>query len=291
MSYSFRMDPDSYFKKGIDTYNTWYKFISRDSYNEEAIESFNTAKNIYLVQKKYNNAILCYEWIIKCSHEIPKDSFGNINKVYEEYADLLLQKKINAPRAIELYSEAIKNFTKEGKFRNIVTIKKKLAEYYKNKSNFQESIVQYQDLKELITDSKYEYNKILQELFVLYITINDYEKAYNTINEKIHKCTEHNLASYTLSTMILDALLCYILIDKECPEIKCNDYCQVYSSFKNSKQHKLLINMFDAMNSNNVEEFERILREYDQNTPLINTNVQLLTKIKEKIENGHDSLC
>lgn len=285
------MNPDTLFKNAISKYNTWYKFIDKNQYNEEAIELFQKAKNIYMINKNYNKVFECYEWIIKCSLETKDNLFDDINRVYEEYATILLQKEYNITRALELYNLAINGYTYGGKINNIISIKEKLAEYYKKQLEYKEAIKLYLDIKELIIDQKYKYDKVTKELYELYIMTNDYENAYTVANEMLIKCNDNNLTKYNLNNYMFDATMCYIIIDKETAHNKFDTYCESYPSFINSKQYRLLLTILEAINSNDIELFENSVRNYDSISTLSNIHIKLLSNIKQKIgDNDTDSL-
>ncbi|QKF93707.1 soluble N-ethylmaleimide-sensitive factor [Fadolivirus algeromassiliense] len=286
------MSAEIYFNDAIKKYNSIFKFINKNSYNEEALELFVKAKNIYIINKNYSRVVECYEWIIKCSLELKDSFFNEINKYYEEYGLFLLQKSMDHLKGIDMCNKAIAEYTLDGKFNNIISLKEKLAEYYKKELNYKETIKLYNDIKDLSVESKYKSDRIMKELYELYIQDNDFENAFSIIDESITTPSNNLLGKYNLTNLIFDAVLCYIIIDKEMAGSKFDQYCNNYPSITNSRQYKLLNQILDSLDTNNIEMFEDSLRSYDSLSTLSNIHIKLLSKIKENFNDlDPNSLC
>ena len=88
------MDAYTLFVKANNTFNTWYKFINSDKYNEEAYELFEKSKNKYIMDKKYDDSVKCYISMIQCLKLLSYKEDYELLKIYEEIGDLLIKKNI-----------------------------------------------------------------------------------------------------------------------------------------------------------------------------------------------------
>lgn len=280
------MDPNVFFDNAIKKYNTWYKCIDKNAYNSEAIELFEKAKNVYLMNKDYNGACSCYEWIIKCSLENIPDSYNDLTRIYEDYANILMNKQINIQKSIELYNKALNNYIENGQVSCIIRIKEKMADYYTNQQEYTKAIKLYLDVKDMYyPDNKYGFQKISKILFELYVQTNEYENAFTIANNRIKMSTE-NLARFNLPNLVTDAILCCMIFDKELSETKFDHYLEAYPSISNSIECTLLHNIFDALDQGDLKLFENGLKKYDLIHPLSHIYIKLLSQIKVNIVSG-----
>lgn len=278
------MEADILFNNALKKYNTWYKFIDKSNYNSDALDLFEKAKNKYYMDKKFDKVCECYNWMIKCANECTKGySYNDIYRTYEDYAEFLLNKNIDIDKSIELYDIAINNYISQGRFNNISRIKEKIADYYHKKENYVEAIKFYLEVKELNTDNKYNFQKITKILFESFVLTNNYENAIQITDERIKNVTA--ITKYNLQNLVLDAMLCYIVYDKDIAAVKFKTYCDENPTITGSMQCNLINNIFNALENNKVDDFEYTVKKYDAVAPLSNIYIKLLTIIKENMSN------
>lgn len=277
--YKYTMDPDILLQKGIDTYNIWYKLWDTKSYNAKAYEYFKKAKSKYTIEQKYNKTAECFDWMIKCISD-DKDlvSMYDICKLYEEYAELLLNKLKDEEKAIIYYEITIEKHIDNSNLNGVAKIKEKLGEHYKSKSNYQKSIEMYSHVLELNSNKNYSYMKINKILFELYILIKNFEKAFDiynalTSNDKVNP--------YSNIDFIFGAMLTYIIIDFELSDVKYKQYCSSCPAFTNDRKGKFIKSIINSLKYNDISEFENNVHEFELTSKLSNIDAILILEIKK----------
>ena len=244
------LDPNELFKKGIDMYNIWYKFLNREAYNYEAYEFFEKAKNKYNIDKNYEKMSECYDWMVKCLLDCKSlNEFINIAVLYKDNGDLIHTKLLNWSKANEYYNKAITIFTDNGDIKNIIKIKEKQGEYYRAAEEHDNAIVTFASILDLYEDKNYSYTKTCKILFELYVITNNYEKSFEVVNKLANN--NKNLL-YTSAEYIYYAMLNYIILDHELAETKLEQYCDLHPYFKTHTKCKIIKNIINAISTNDT---------------------------------------
>lgn len=271
-------DSDVFFRKGVDMYNIWYKFIDTDHYNSKAYDYFMIAKTKFIIEKNNEKTKECFDWMIKCISS-NKNSYliSNNGKMYEEYAELLLYKLKNETEAIKYYKMAIEHYSNNSNLHAIIKIKEKLGDYYKSNSEYQKSIEIYSDVTSIYPEMNYSYTKTQKILYELYVSIKDFEKAYGVYDSLLNNDKNQK---FLQSDYAFGAMLNYIIFDREMAESKYKQYCSKISSFSNDRKGKFINDIISSLDYNEPDNFDKYVNNYDEINKLNSIEKILLSEIK-----------
>ena len=235
-----------------------------------------------MIEQKYDKVAVCFDWMIKCVSDDNKFlSKYELGKLYEEYADLLLEKLDDKEKGINQFNLAMETHIDNSNLNGAIKIKEKLGEYYKSISEYEKAIEMYSSALNIYSNKNYSYIKINKMLYELYILTNNFEKAYNIYNSLI---TNDKLNQYATIDYVFGAMLNYIIIDYELSENKYHQYCSSYPSFANDRKGKLIDSMLKSLAHNDISEFENNIREFEsmQSNKFSNTDLILFENIKKQ---------
>lgn len=282
------MEPDILFNEAKGKFNAWYKFINKEKYNQDAYELFERAKNKYIMEKNISRIIECYEFMIQCLLHL-KDAEFDLSQVYEDYADLLLKKRLDISKCLQLYEKAMSIQIDHGRFNTVLKIKEKLGDYYKSENQFDEAIKFYEEIKEQSDDNISTLMKISKILFELYVLNNSFEKGFLIYDDLCDKI-ESNLLKFSLNEIMLHSLFCLALHDEVQLDNKFNSYCDCNPQLINSRHFKLGKSLIESIKNHDLQLFEISVKDYDDLSKLTNVELKLLLGIKKKIDFEENSL-
>jgi len=284
-------NPDLYYNKALKAYNTWYKFIDNDYYYETAIDNFEKAKSLYIVQKR-PQVSSCFEYIIKCYQHIKNDDVEILIAIaYNNFADYCYNNKSDVNQIIDLYKNAQVNYINGGNMEKYISLSEKIADIYCDIHNLPDALKYYDIVVENCANNKYKCIKAYDKIIDIHIKMENYKNALDTLKELIKLYSTETYIQQKLSYKIFQAICCDLLIDdsNNMQHVKdmIFDYQLKYPRFDRTEYYKFVVKLVDILDKFEESEFDALLNEH--NAFLEKDDRNLLSKIKDKYQNV--SLC
>ncbi|OII76061.1 hypothetical protein cand_008070 [Cryptosporidium andersoni] len=301
----------------------FWSFISGGPDYDEAIQLYVQAANQFKILKMWSKGVECFNKAGDLS--IKQGDTGSAANYYMECGNIT--KKENIRNSIEHYTKAIDLYNKSGRFSQSGKLYKVIAEafemdfmykesleYYKkaaemydmdeySKSAYSACILKYADLVSLSYDNSYsgsmrEVSGNGDSMKYIYEAITIYES-------EAKKALQNSLIKYNSKEYLFKAFLIVLSMnDLVDAEIKWDKYCGVDSSFCGTPQGQFLEAMLKLIkrkqntsisededtNEKIVNDFSKILEEYNNIYPVDDWKVHFLTIIKKNLARSNISI-
>lgn len=262
---------------------------------EKIIELYNKAGNIYKISDK-EKAIKCYKKVLHYGSQLTEIySFGELKKKEILLNIAELYSGINYVKSIEYYEQIINYYTEKGDIFNIIKFYEIIGDLYWVNNCIEKSKNIYYKILNLsnsnLTDKSISTKKkICERLCEILINTNnstnilEASKIYFDLAEEF---TKHKLLTYQAKKYILLGLLA----DCACDDIvkgkmDLEKYSNIDLSFITSNEGLFVINIFEAIESNDSDKISFLCADLNKISQLDNIQVNLLLKIKNIIDNG-----
>lgn len=211
------MDPNKLFKRGCDEYNLWYKFIDSEYYNYIAYNTFAEALTLYISNKNYDKASLCYKWIFaSLENSENRNHIVTLANMYEEYANFI-KVYYQSKDSVNYFMKAVKLYSSLGHNDDIIRIKIKvrgiirlsiekqlnlLSVHQRISKNYLENCSDsFDKLQENVSEEDTEKN-INQNISLLMANLKTQEVLANKIdkNTKVYINLGHDITEYKMKS-------------------------------------------------------------------------------------------
>jgi len=267
---------------------SWSLFGSVSSKFEEAAELYSQAANQYKLSKQWQRASDAYQKAAECNIKASSKHEGATN--YINAANCV--RKDSPLEAIRLFNLAIELLTDEGRFSIAAKHEKEVAELYEAEMDYENAIEAFQKSADLYEgeNSTSSANGCLLKVAQYSAQLERYDKAIE-IFEKVAKASvDNNLLKWSVKDYFLKAGLCYLCKDFIAAEKAFEKFQEIDYSFSSQRECKFLQELLTACNNHDVEEFTRIVSEFDSISKLDPWKTTLLLRIKNKLK-SEDSLA
>jgi alpha-soluble NSF attachment protein len=103
-----------------------------------------------------------------------------------------------------------------------------------------------------------------------------------------NSCIESPLLKYSAKEYYFRAALCHMCIDLLNAQLAVKKYEEMYPTFSDSRECKLLKLLLDKLEENDVEGFTEAVKDYDSISRLDQWFTNILLRIKRQIEADSD---
>lgn len=234
---------------------------------ENAIKYYEKARLVYQLDKEWEK---CVDMIFKILECYQHTSFYNDIDIADCYVGIA-----NCYNNIKNYEEYIRYLEISNKIyleNNYLSKVSKnynlIAQSYETNNNIKKAINYYEkqlwiEQSNLTNNTNTStINNINLKLGELHIQNKNYSQTIEYFNTVLKYYSTHDLFSkYKVDSLLLTIMLAYICNDDNVLTSKMlDDYIKNYNDFMKSKEYKLLINIINAFNDNNIEDFNKSLK-------------------------------
>lgn len=269
----------------------FFLFLSGSSQSyrlEEATDLYIQAANQYRLQKEFN---LAGNQFIKAA-EI-QGKLSNHNDVANHLVDAYKCYKGVSPKdAIDALSKAIHIFlTQNGQFRRAANFTSDLAELYESVGDNENAIKSYEQAGDYFVTDHAEAlsNKSYLKCADLCALNGNYRKAIDLYDIIIKQLLGNSLTKWNLKDYFLKTILCTLCLDDSIEaQKKCESYVSEEPSFETTREFRLIQDIFECIDTGDVQAFSDKVFEYDQFSKLDKLKTQLLLHIKGSVVEKDD---
>lgn len=256
---------------------------------EDAYEMCQDALNIFKLSKKWDRAA-----IASMQGALMQEKMGVKHEAASCYVEAYkMMKKVNAQEAIMPLEKAVNLFAQLSRFQFAAKWSLEIGEIYeksvvdlKKAIEYYESAVQYSEM----SGEDSSINKAEIKVAMLAATDEQYQKALELFEKIADRMVDNNLLKFSCKEYYLKAGLCSLCLnDVVGAKVKHERYETQAAYFRDSRESKLLLNLAEAIENEDQEEFTQIVKEYDAISKLDGWMTQILLKIKKGLA-GEDLL-
>ncbi|KAK6463131.1 N-ethylmaleimide sensitive factor attachment protein, alpha [Scheffersomyces coipomensis] len=287
-------DPQYYLaeaEKLLKTQSGFLSFLSGSSSSmrqEEATDFIIQAANSYRLKKQFEKAGEQFVRAADIQHKLGNhnDSANNLIEAYKCY------KGVSPTDAIDSLKKAIHIFlTQNGQFRRAANFTNDLAELYESVGDTPNAIQSYEQAGDYFTTDNSEAlaNKAFLKCADLSALNGDYKKAIELYDVIIKQSVGNSLTRWSLKDYFFKDVLCLLCLGDpiEAPK-KVEKFLEDDPSFQQTREYKLIQDIFEAIDKGDLEGFSDKVFEYDQFSKLDKLKTQLLLKIKTSVVDKDD---
>ncbi len=265
-------------EKKVNSFKIPFLMDEQFIYNDAA-ELYEKAGHIYKSNSLYNDAIKSYEKAGRY-YIVSNDEYQSINIL--DKAAKLYTKIGNDEEAIKLYLNMINILKSSGRFTQMGKTYVEIAEIYQ-KADAIDLVIEYYELavESFEMDNNKLWGKYAIKLSDYLVIIDKYDIAIKWYERLAREYVEDNLLQYQVKKILYKALLCQLMINsQEDMSDKLRGYDLIDARFCSTREYKFITKI---VNIDDIEEFQDILREYDNLSAFDSWEIMILSRIKGRM--------
>lgn len=261
-------------------------FLSGPKY-DEASELFQQAANQFKLGKQWTDASECFQ---RCAFCAQKSGSPVEEATFLVEAGKSMQ-KVSTIDAVPLFERAITVFNANGRFQNSAKLLKQIAETYETeKVQYGEAKEYYKRAAELFDMDDYGKSDLSKcNLKVAEFAAKDGElqEAIQLFEREGEKALQNSLLQFGAKDHFLRAGICHLAAgDSVTARIAVERYIGLDPKFQDSREGKLLADICEAVEQQDLELFTDKVYEFDSMTKFDSWKTELLVKVREQITGG-----
>ncbi|KAJ5380567.1 Tetratricopeptide-like helical [Penicillium cataractarum] len=284
-------------------------FGGRSEKYENAADLYTQAANAFRVQKMNKEAGQAFEKAASVQTQNlnePDDAANNLQEAFKVY------RKSDPEDAARVLTSAINHYVLRGNLRRAATQQQYLAELYEVElGDMKKALDAYEKAAEWFEGDNAEAlaNKHFLKVADLAALEEDYYKSITNYERIARQSITNNLMKWSVKDYFLKAGICH-LATKVCPEIYGNHpqkslthlrvqdlvettraletYREIDPAFASTREHQLLVDLLQAVESGDQEGFADKLFQFDQLSKLDKWKTTLLLRVKNNIEEAEE---
>jgi alpha-soluble NSF attachment protein len=261
--------------------------LGGSSRQDEAVELYIRAANSFKMAKKWNAAGRAF-----CEAADLHLKNGNKHDAGTAYVDAgNCYKKSDAQEAINQLMKAIEIYTDMGRFTIAAKHHMTVAEIYESECvDIEKAIIHFEQAADYFKgeESNTSANRCLLNVARYAAQLEQYQKAVDIYEQVANSCIESPLLKYSAKEYYFRAALCHMCIDLLNAQLAVKKYEEMYPTFSDSRECKLLKLLLDKLEENDVEGFTEAVKDYDSISRLDQWFTNILLRIKKQIEADSD---
>mmetsp|Transcript_27235 Transcript_27235/g.37566 ORF Transcript_27235/g.37566 Transcript_27235/m.37566 type:complete len:291 (-) Transcript_27235:126-998(-) len=276
-------------KKADKKLASWTFFSNK---YEEAAELFEQAANSFKLAKLWAEAGEVYLKLADC--QIKLESKHETASAYVDAANSF--KKVSAPRAVECLERAVEAFTELGRLSLAAKHHKDLAEMHEADAHIEKAMFHYEQAAELYEGEEQSStaNSCKLKLAQLAAQLELYTKAIEIYEQVALASLDNNLLKFSVKNYLLNSGLCQLCRnDSIAVSNALERYQEMDPSFGSTRECKFLLDLAQAMEEGDVQQFTNVIAEFDSMSRLDNWKTTVLLAAKRLVaqrEGGAEDL-
>lgn len=254
---------------------------------EEACEMYIRAANMFKMAKKWCEAGNAF-----CEAAQLHFKAGNRHDAATAYVDAgNCYKKIDAKESISVLLKAVDIYTDMGRFTIAAKHHITIAEIYESDVIELDKAIQHYELAADYfkgEESNSSANKCLLKVAQYAAQLEQYDKAIELYERVGQASLESSLLKYSAKEHFFRAALCHLCVDLLNAQHAIQKYEEMYPAFTDSREHKLLKNLMQHLEEQNVDGFTDAVKEYDSISRLDQWYTTILLRIKKQVADQTD---
>lgn len=256
---------------------------------EEAIECYQRAGNMFKMSKNWNKAGECF-----CEAASIHGRLGNRHDAGTNFVDASnCYKKVDVDQATACLEKSIEIYIDMGRFTTAAKHHQSIAEMYEGDPNtLTKAIQHYEQAADYFKgeESLSSANKCMLKVAQYAAQLEEYEKAISIYEQVAASALESSLLKHCAKEYFFRAALCHLSIDVLNCQHAIEKYVTQYPAFQDCREYKLVKTLCEHLEEQNIDGFTDAVKDYDSISRLDNWYTAILLKIK-KANDEEGDLC
>ena len=270
-------------------------FSSKESRNEEALELYEAAANLYKMRKDWDNAGKAFESCARISIELNSDSASNY---YNEAAHCY--KFTDKTKRQKMLDSSIQIYEDRGKFQQAGKLTKEMANELEIDLDYELAIEKYQKAAELFSMESQNTRSLEQQCLLKVADLmciskhKDMNKKAPEIYEKLGmQYLTVPLLKSSAKDMFFKCVVCYLAQKEEgTAQIKLKRFLEEDPTFDDTRESRFLLKAIEySGDPANVEGFKAEVANFKAYRDLDKWKLNMFALIVEKLEKEDESMA
>lgn len=260
--------------------NSWGLFGSK---YEDAADLFDKAANSFKLAKAWDKAGATYIKLANCYFKV--ESKHEAAQAYVDAAHCY--KKTNISEAASCLDKAVNVFCEIGRLSMAARYFKEIAELHESEQNIEQAIVYYEKAADFFANEEVttSANQCKQKVAQFAAQLEQYQKAIDIYEDIARQSLNNNLLKYGVKGHLLNAGICQLCKgDDVAITTALERYQELDPTFSGTREYRLLADIADSLEQEDVGKFTDVVKEFDSMTPLDSWKTTLLLRVKEKLK-------
>ncbi|CAH2054906.1 unnamed protein product, partial [Iphiclides podalirius] len=254
---------------------------------EEAVDCYLRAANLFKMGKKWSQAgqAFCNAAQLHLKAGVRHDAATNFVDASNCY------KKCDPNEAVSCLLKAIEIYTDMGRFTVAAKQHQNIAELYETECvDLARAMQHYEQAADYFRgeESTSSANKCMLKLAQYAAQLEHYDKAIQIYEQIAKSSLDNSLLKYSAKEYMFRAALCHLCVDLLNAQHALDKYCALYPAFGDTRECKLVKELIEHLEDQNVEAFTEAVKTYDSISRLDQWYTSMLVRIKKQINDNPD---
>ncbi|XP_068619563.1 alpha-soluble NSF attachment protein [Battus philenor] len=254
---------------------------------EEAVDCYLRAANLFKMAKKWSQAgqAFCNAAQLHLKAGVRHDAATNFVDASNCY------KKCDPNEAVSCLLKAIEIYTDMGRFTVAAKQHQNIAELYETECvDLARAMQHYEQAADYFRgeESTSSANKCMLKLAQYAAQLEHYDKAIQIYEQIAKSSLDNSLLKYSAKEYMFRAALCHLCVDLLNAQHALDKYCGLYPAFADTRECKLLKELIEHLEDQNVDAFTEAVKTYDSISRLDQWYTSMLVRIKKQINDNPD---
>ncbi|KAF2094638.1 TPR-like protein [Rhizodiscina lignyota] len=259
---------------------------------EQAADLYTQAANAFRLQKDGESAGQAFEKAAAIQKDQLKEG-GDAANSYVEASKVY--RKTSPESCVRVLSQAIDYYTLSGAFRRAATHKETLGDIYSiDLGDNQHAIEAFETAGQWYEDdnAKSIANKNFLKAADLAALAEDYYKAIGHYEKVAKDSLSNNTMKWSVKDYLFKAGICHLATNDMVGFNRAlQGYAQMDPNFTTQREHKLLVDLGEAIEKGDKDAFEGSLFQWNQLSPLDSWKTTMFLRIKNAVENAEEDFA
>eukprot|EP00163_Fabomonas_tropica_P012658 TRINITY_DN24001_c0_g1_i1.p1 TRINITY_DN24001_c0_g1~~TRINITY_DN24001_c0_g1_i1.p1 ORF type:complete len:287 (+),score=90.16 TRINITY_DN24001_c0_g1_i1:262-1122(+) len=273
-----------YWLKKADKKLKSFSFFGSSAKYEDASEYYQKAGNSFKMAKKWQEAGDCFVKAAECQEKL--QSKHEAGTLFIDAASAYKKQDGGIPEAVNMYRRSVEIFTDLGRFSQAAKYQKEIAELYESETDLENAIAAYQVAADyyLGEDATSSANQCLLKVAHFSAQSKDFTRAIDIYEQVARASLDNALLKWSCKEYFFRAGLCYLAQGDLVTARKALErYQDMDTNFASQRECKLLLEITDALEDQDVESFTNAVYEFDSISKLDPWKTSILLDIKKTI--------
>ncbi|KAI5644773.1 soluble NSF attachment protein, SNAP domain-containing protein [Phthorimaea operculella] len=254
---------------------------------EEAVDCYLRAANLFKMAKKWPQAgqAFCSAAQLHLKAGVRHDAATNFVDASNCY------KKCDPNEAVSCLLKAIEIYTDMGRFTMAAKQHQNIAELYETECvDLARAMQHYEQAADYFRgeESTSSANKCMLKLAQYAAQLEHYDKAIEIYEQIATSSLDNSLLKYSAKEYMFRAALCHLCVDILNAQHAVEKYCGLYPAFADTRECKLIKELIEHLEEQNVDAFTEAVKTYDSISRLDQWYTTMLVRIKKQINDNPD---
>ncbi|KAI8059149.1 putative soluble NSF attachment protein [Gongronella butleri] len=265
--------------------NSW-SFFGPSNKFEDAAEIYEKAGNMFKLAQQWRQAGDAYTEAAQLFEKCGSSSYYDAAKAHENASKSY--KRQDPTAAVRSLQRAIQLAQGGGQLRMAAKQYEDLAGLYEGElDNAQGAFEAYQQAGDLFLadDSPALANKCFLKVAQIAAELEKYDIAIDKFERVAAAAVDDNLMKWSVKEYFLKAGLCHLCTgDMVKTHQALTNYCNMDMTFESTREYALLKGIYDCVEDGDVDQFTKIVYDYDKLSRLDSWKTAVLLKIKKTVD-------